>query len=64
MENRNDLIGKRISVPDPRGGTNIVGTCTYAQVNGLHVSSKLLLIECLFGQLTQKELKSLTIIKK
>jgi hypothetical protein len=36
MENYNHLIGKRISVPDPRGGTNIVGNCTYAKVNGLH----------------------------
>ncbi len=36
MKNHSHLIGKRISVPDPRGGTNIVGTCTFAQVNGLH----------------------------
>jgi hypothetical protein len=36
MENYNHLIGKRISVPDPRGGSNLVGTCTYAQINSLH----------------------------
>ena len=36
MENFSHLIGRRISVADPRGGNNIVGTCTYAQVNGLH----------------------------
>jgi hypothetical protein len=36
MKTRNDLIGRRISVAYPRGGNNIVGTCTYAQVNGLH----------------------------
>ena len=36
MENFSHLIGKKISVPDPRGKGNIVGKCTYAQVNSLH----------------------------
>ncbi len=31
-----ELIGKKISVPDPRGGDRIVGICTFAGVNSLH----------------------------
>ena len=30
------LIGKKISVPNPRGDGRITGMCTYAQVNSLH----------------------------
>lgn len=30
------LIGKKLSVPDPRGNGRIVGMCTYAGINPLH----------------------------
>lgn len=30
------LIGKKLSVPDPRGGGELVGICTYAGINSLH----------------------------
>ncbi len=30
------LIGKKLSVPDPRGNGRIVGVCTFAGINSLH----------------------------
>ena len=36
MKDYSYLIGKRISVSDPRGGTPLGGVCSFAGINSLH----------------------------